>query len=152
MLPTMVHLDLGAEPEDAGAAPPRGVRRALIAGLALLFTLAAFALAFLLGASYFQMRRYAAHGTRLQRMLAQSPQLDQVTEGLRDDGSPLVAAPRDEAELRALVARFRGQKLDEIVAKGRRWPVTRVYRATDMLYFIYFDAEGSMRDYVCISA
>lgn len=148
----MVQLDLGAEPEDAAAERPGGTRRTIIVALALLASLAAFALAFLLGAGYFQMRRYAAHETRLQRMLAQSPHVDQVTEGLRDDGSPLVAAPRDEAELRALVMRFRGQKLAEILANGRRWPVTRVYRATDMLYVIYFDAEGTMRGYTCISA
>lgn len=148
----MVHLDLGAQPDDPDAARPAGTRRALITALALLATVAAFALAFLLGAAYFQSRRYTAHDTRLQRMLAQSPQLDQVTEGLRDDGSPLLAAPRDEAELRALVGRFRGQKLDEILTKARRWPVTRVYRASDMLYVIYFDAGGTMRDYVCISA
>lgn len=148
----MVHLDLGAEPEEASAERPGGTRRTVIVALALLGSLAAFGLAFLLGAGYFQVRRYAAHETRLQHMLAQSPRVDQVTAGLRDDGSPLLAAPRDEAELRALVARFRGQKLSEILANARRWPVTRVYRATDMIYVIYFDAAGTMRGYTCISA
>lgn len=148
----MVHLDLGVQPGDDGAPHTGRARRALIIVLALFVTGAAFALAFLLGAAYFEARRFAAHDTRLQRMLAQGPRLEQVSEGLRDDGSPLLAAPRDEAELRALVARFRGQKLDEIVAKARHWPTTRVYQASDMLYVIYFDAAGTMRDYVCISA
>lgn len=147
----MVHLDLGAHPDDVGSPRAGAGRRALIVALALLLTVGAFALAFLLGAAYFQARRYEAHETRLRRMLAQRPDLGQVTEGLRDDGSPLVAAPRDVSELRALVARHRGQKLDEIVAKRQSWPVTRVYRASDMLYFIYFDGDGTMRDFVCIS-
>ncbi len=148
----MVQLELN--PDDATRADERadGARRALTLALASVLTVAAFSLAFVLGAAYFESRRHSAHEQRLARMLLQSPLIDQVEQGLRDDGSPLMAAPRDQAELRALVERLGGPRRDDILAKGRRWPLARVFRASDMLYFIFFDAAGTMRDYACVSA
>jgi hypothetical protein len=32
-----------------------------------------------------------------------------------------------------------------------RYAETRVYESADMLYFVYFDAAGVMRDFTCVS-
>ena len=101
------------------------MRRALVFALAGILTLAAFGLALLLGAAYFDVRRYAAHQGRLQRLVQQQPRLAQVEAGLRDDGSPLVQSPRGDAELQALAGRWPGPRGAEILEKGRRWPTTR---------------------------
>ena len=50
---------------------------------------------------------------------------------------------RSASVLRAKVAQLR--------AKAARYPLLRVYRAADMLYFVYFDADGLMRDFTCVS-
>ncbi len=146
----MTQLDLGPEPAQP-VGPLGGRRRALIVAVAALVTLGSLAFAFLLGAAYFDSRRFAAHATRLQRMQAQAPSIEQVTQGLHDDGSPLVLAPHDETELRAWAQRFDAARREELVSRARRFPLTRVYRASDMFYVIYFDAQGTMRDFACVS-
>lgn len=128
------------------------MRRALVFALALLLTVAAFGLALLLGSAYFDARRFSAHQGRLQRLVQQQPRLEQVEAGLRDDGSPLVQSPRGEPELQALAARWPGPRGAEILAKGRRWPVTRVFHASDMMYVLYFDRDLVLRDFTCADA
>ncbi len=128
------------------------MRRALVFALAGFVTLLAFGLALLLGSAYFDARRYAAHQGRLQRLVQQQPRLEQVVAGLRDDGSPLVQSPQGEAELRALAARWPGPRGSEVLDKGRRWPVTRVFHASDMMYVLYFDQDGVLRDFTCADA
>jgi hypothetical protein len=44
-----------------------------------------------------------------------------------------------------------GSRAAEIREKGTRHAETRVYQAGDMLYFVYFDAAGVMRDFTCVS-
>ncbi len=128
------------------------MRRFLVFALAGLLTVAAFVLALLLGAAYFDARRYAAHQGRLQRLVQQQPRLAQVEAGLRDDGSPLVQSPRGDAELQALAGRWPGPRGAEILEKGRRWPTTRVFHASDMMYVLYFDQDGVLRDFTCADA
>ncbi len=144
-------LDLGPHVEPP-AGSQSGRRRAASLCAASLVTLAAFSLAFVLGAAYFDSRRFSAHVTRLQRMQAQSPNVEQVTQGLLDDGSPLVLTPRDETELRAWVTGVDVARRDELLDQWRRFPLARVYRAADMFYVIFFDAQGTMRDFACLSA
>jgi hypothetical protein len=111
-----------------------------------------FGVAFWLGASYFDLRRTGAHATRLQHLLEAAPTVEQVTEGLRLENSPLLGAPVGEEALRAAAARWGRGKQEEVVAKGRRWPKTRVFRAGDMVYFLFFDEAGVLRDYLYVSA
>jgi len=111
-----------------------------------------FGIAFWLGAAYFQVRRVSTHATRLEHLLQNAPTLEQVTEGLRLEQSPLLAAPVGEAALRDAAARWGREKRSEVMAKGQRWPKTRVFRAGDMIYFLYFDAAGVLRDYLYVSA
>lgn len=107
--------------------------------------------AFFLGAWAFDTRRVLAHETRLQRLVAQRPTLGQVLQGLADEGSPLLASPASDDELRAVAELHGRARMAEIVEKGRRWPTKRVFRAGDMVYFIYFDDAGVMSDYVSVA-
>ncbi len=111
-----------------------------------------FGIAFWLGAAYFEVRRVSTHATRLEHLLQKAPTVEQVTEGLRLEESPLLGAPVGEPALREAAERWGREKRAEVVAKGRRWPKTRVFRAGDMIYFLYFDEAGVLRDYLFVSA
>lgn len=139
------------DPETAPRPSESPARRAAFLALALVLTGLLASLALVLGAWGFDYRRYSQHNGRLRRLLDQTPSLDQVVEGLRDDGSPLVASPEGEAALLAEAARRGGRRAAEVVEKGRRWPRTRVFVAGDMVYFVYFDETGRMRDFTCVS-
>lgn len=138
---------LAAEPEG----PAERTKRVVIVAGAVALSAAAVSLALLLGAWGFAYRRYSLHETRLRRLLAHQPRLEQVVEGLSDEGSPLVESPKGETELRLAASRRAGPKREEVLRKGLRWPQTRVFLAGDMVYFIYFDADGVMRDFTCLS-
>jgi hypothetical protein len=122
----------------------------ILAG-ALAVTLAALALAMLLGSASFDFRRYSQHQGRLQKVLREQPDADRLTRGFADEGTVLlaVAATRDALE-REASARG-GRKAAEIREKGARHAETRVYQTADMLYFVYFDTAGVMRDFTCVS-
>ena len=146
----------GRPPGDGTLGRPRGFkstmnRTSVMVGSAVLSALL-FGIAFWLGAAYFQVRRVATHATRLENLLRKSPTVDQVTEGLRMEESPLIASPVGEEALRAVAARWGREKKAEVLSKGRRWPKTRVFRAGDMIYFLYFDDAGVMRDFSFVSA
>jgi hypothetical protein len=139
-------LRLGA-PERARPALPRGL---VVAG-ALVGTVLALYLALALGAWGFDFRRASQHDGRLRRLLQQAPTLDRVERGLAAEGSPLVDSPPTPGELEESARRLGGAKAGEVLEKGRRWPITRVFLAGDMVYFLYFDADGVMRDYTWVS-
>ena len=117
---------------------------------ALAVTLGALALAMLLGSASFDFRRYTQHEDRLRRVMREAPTADRLTRGLADEGTPLLAAPRTAEEAARVVAERAGRKAAEVRAKAARYPQMRLYRASDMLYFVYFDADGVMRDFTCV--
>jgi hypothetical protein len=39
----------------------------------------------------------------------------------------------------------------EVEAKVGKWSQTRAYLKSPMVYLIYFDADGVMRDFTCLS-
>ena len=39
----------------------------------------------------------------------------------------------------------------EVESKMTKWPQTRIYLKSPMVYFIYFDNSGVMRDFSCLS-
>jgi hypothetical protein len=122
----------------------------ILAGAAVV-TLGALALAMLLGSASFDFRRYSQHQGRLQKVLREHPTADRLTRGFADEGTVLlaVATTRGEVEREALA---RGRtKSAEVREKGGRHAETRVYQTADMLYFVYFDAGGVMRDFTCVS-
>ena len=108
-------------------------------------------LALILGAWGFDFRRTSQHEGRLRRLVQQQPTLDRVVRGLADDGSPLIESPDGPAALEAVASRHGGAKAGEVRAKGRRWPTTRVFRAGDMIYFLYFDGDDVLRDYTWVT-
>jgi hypothetical protein len=131
------------------ADPDRRKRIVVIAGS--LAVTAVFAwLAFLLGAWGFETRNYVQHEQRLKNLVKRKPALAQVVQALNDEGSPLVAAPASAAELERLAREQGGPRAAEIVEKGRRWPQVRVFRAESVLYLLYFDETGTLRDYVLV--
>jgi len=139
---------------DAGAVesprvPP--LNRFWILAGALAVTIGALALAFWLGSASFDVRRYGQHNGRLAKVMLERPSADRLTRGLAAEGTPLlITAVTAEDKDRAAVARG-GARLAEIREKAPRHPELRVYQAGDMLYFIFFDAEGVMRDFTCVS-
>ncbi len=123
----------------------------MLAG-ALLVTLGALTLAMLLGSASFDYRRFSQHEGRLRKVLAKAPTADRLTRGLQEEGTPLLAAPTSAEETERVIAARGGSKITELRQKAARYPQLRVFRAADMLYFVWFDAEGVMRDFTCVSA
>jgi len=118
---------------------------------ALAVTLAALSLAMLLGSASFDFRRYTQHEGRLRRVMREEPTADRLTRGLADEGTSLVAAPKSREEAGRVAEERGGVKKTEVRAKAARYAQMRVYRASDMLYFVYFDEAGVMRDFTCVS-
>jgi len=127
------------------------LRRFWILAGALAATLGALALAFWLGSASFDARRFSQHRQRLAKVMRERPSADRLTRGLEAEGSPLlqVAATAEDKE-RAALSRGR-DRLAEIREKAARYAELRVYQAGDMLYFVYFDEDGVMRDFTCVS-
>jgi len=127
------------------------MKRVWIVALALVVTLCALALAMLLGSASFDFRRYTVHRQRLQKVLREAPSADRLTRGLADEGTPLLAVLASPADVEREAAARGGPMAAEIREKGKRHAQTRVYQAGDMLYFVYFDAAGLMRDFTCVT-
>ena len=127
------------------------MKRVWVIGGALAVTLAALSLAFWLGAASFDARRYDQHRRRLAKVLLEQPSADRLTRGLDAEGSPLVETATTAAEKERVALARGGARLSEIREKSARYPELRVYQAGDMLYFVYFDAAGLMRDFTCVS-
>ncbi len=128
------------------------LKRGWIFAGALLLTGTACAFAFWLGAWGFAFRSYSEHEGRLHRLVLKHPTRDRVERGLAGEGSALIEAPEGPVALEKVARTLGGRKAEEVLEKGRRWPTTRVFRAGDMLYFLYFDRDGVLQDYTCVSA
>lgn len=127
------------------------LNRAAILTASVAITAGVAYLAFLLGAWGFNTRRYGQHEGRLRKLLLASPRLEQVVQAFAEEGSPLVAAPADPREVEKLAAELAGPQARLVVEKGARWPQTRVFAAGDMVYFIFFDEAGVMRDFAFVT-
>lgn len=118
---------------------------------ALAVTLAALSLAMVLGSASFDFRRFTQHESRLRKVMREAPTADRLTRGLHDEGTLLLAAPKSREETARIVTEHGGAKIFEVRVKSTRYAQMRVYRAADMLYFVYFDDQGIMRDFTCVS-
>lgn len=125
-------------------------RRILTMIVASAVTLGGLVGAFVLGTLAYDIRRANMHDARLHRVLLQKPTVYQVTEGLKEK-APLAAIVTSEAELRDALERWGGDRKAEILDKSKRWEQLRIYAAGDMMYFIFFDVQNIMRDYVLVS-
>lgn len=124
--------------------------RFLILAGAVAATAATLALALLAGTWAFDYRRYSQHEDRMHRVLQQQPTIGQLTEGLEDEGASVFAAPETAEDLDGVIVAHGGPRTEELRQKARRWGHLRVFRATDMLYFVFYDSEGVMRDFACV--
>ena len=127
------------------------MKRFWIAAGALAVTLGSLTLAMLLGSASFDFRRYTVHERRMQKVLREQPTADRLTRGLADEGTAQLGVARTREEVEREASARGGKKAAEIREKGARHVETRVYQAGDMLYFVYFDADGVMRDFTCVS-
>jgi hypothetical protein len=127
------------------------VKRLWILAGALVVTLGSLTLAMLLGSASFDFRRFAVHQGRMRKVLREQPSAERLTRGLADEGTRLLAVARTPEEVEREASARGGRKATEIREKGARHPETRVYAAGDMLYFVYFDSAGVMRDFTCVS-
>jgi hypothetical protein len=125
-------------------------RPVVIAGSVIVASLALYG-AFWLGAWAFDVRRFTTHNNRLRRLVEQHPSMDRVTRGLQDEGSLLVASPATQEELKRVVAERGKERGPAILEKARRYPKTRVHVAGDMVYFLFYDEDDVLRDYVFVS-
>jgi hypothetical protein len=110
------------------------------------------ALAFLLGSWGFDYRRYSQHEGRMRRVLEQQPTIGQLTAGLEDEGALVLSSAETPEGIEEAIDTFGRARAEELRRKAARWSRVRVYRAADMLYFVFFDEEGIMRDFVCVGA
>jgi hypothetical protein len=122
----------------------------ILAGAAVV-TLAALAVAMLLGSAGFDIRRYTQHQGRLAKVMREQPTADRLTRGFADEGTILLAVARTPQDVEREASTRGGKKAAEIRERAARSAEMRVYQTADMLYFIYFDKDGVMRDFTLVS-
>ena len=139
-------------PEDLSEKDPRAARkRVILTVVATVVTVGGLTTALILGTLVYDLRRSNMHEARLKGILVQTPTVYQVTEGLKEK-APLVAIVESPEELEQALDRWAETERDAILEKTKRFPQLRIFAAGDMMYFIFFDAEHVMRDYVYVSA
>lgn len=139
------------EDTPTGDEPKKKTWRMVTLGVSLLVTVSGLVLALYLGTWGYNIRRFNMHEARLRGILVQQPTVYQVTEGLKEK-APLVEVPESEEELLEVTQRWGRDRQSEILKKASRWKQVRVFAAGDMMYFIYFDHENIMRDFVYVSS
>jgi len=96
----------------------------------------------------FHRREIARHSERLLELGRRTPSVTQVDVEL---GAPYrIATAEDALDL----AHRWDNPLNppaEIESKMRKWPQTRVYLRSPMVYLVFFDDHGTMRDFLCLS-
>lgn len=139
-------------PEELIEEDPKAARKRIALTVAAsVVAIGGLVTALVLGTIGYDIRRSNMHEARLKGILVQTPTVYQVTEGLKEK-APLVQIIESPEELEEALERWAGSKRSQIQEKANRYPQLRIYAAGDMMYFIYFDAEHIMRDYVYVSA
>jgi len=109
-------------------------------------------LVFSLGGWAYQHRRWSLHDGRLRRLVADHPSESRVSRGvLAEPGNWPIATPASDEDLRRVAAQWSPERADEIVAKRRQWRTVRIFGVRDVVYFLYFDDEDKLRDYVLLT-
>ena len=119
----------------------------VVAG-SLAVTGAIVVLVFSLAGWAYRHRDVSLHDGRLRKAVEQHPTIGQVSEGiLAESGNRALPTPASEDELRRLIDQYPRGRVDQIVAKWRRWRDLRVFDARDVVYILYFDEKGALQDY-----
>ncbi len=114
--------------------------------------MAILVLALVLGAVGFNFRRMSAHEARLTKLVTVGAHVDQVTKGLENEMAPLLMSARNPDQARIAAQQWGREKQGDIQATAARWAEMRVFRAGDMIYFLFFDQEGKVREFVYVSS
>jgi hypothetical protein len=137
---------------DIREADPRAARKRMMMTVAAsVVAIGGLSIALVLGTIGYDVRRKNMHEARLKGVLVQTPTVYQVTEGLKEK-APLAQIIESPVELSESLDRWAGSAREEILEKASRYSQLRIFDAGDMMYFIFFDAEHIMRDYVCVSS
>ncbi len=103
-----------------------------------------------MGGWAFEQRQLNQHNLRLQRLLEKEPAAAAVTAGLLDEpDTRLVVRRADPDTLIALLERWPVDRRQIVLGRAREWPRTDVFAVGPMTYFLYFDADDVMRDFIC---
>jgi hypothetical protein len=129
-----------------------GGRRLVFLAIAGVSSMAILGLAILLGAVGFNFRRMSIHEARLTKLVTVGANVDQVTKGLEAEHSPLLMSARSSDQARIAAEQWGKHKRDEIELRAARWTEMRVFRAGDMVYFIFFDGDGKVREFIYVSS
>jgi uncharacterized caspase-like protein len=101
------------------------------------------------GCDAYHRREIAHHQDTLQRLVERKPTVAQVEAAL--GLAPYrVAKPGDPKELASIWTNPLNSAT-EVEHKVSQWSETRIYLKSAMVYFVYFDAQGVMRDFSCLS-
>ena len=130
---------------------PSGRKRLIVSAIALVVTGSGLAAALFLGTLGYDVRRANMHERRLKGILVQTPTVYQVTEGLKEK-APLALVVESETDLERAILDWGDDKRDDVRRKAASWPQVRVFDAGDMMYFIYFDDENIMRDFLYVTS
>jgi hypothetical protein len=126
------------------------LKKVVIVGGAVLVTAVLAGIAFWLGAVGFDVRRFSEHQGRLRRLADKKPKAELVLRAFKDEGTLLVASPRGPEEIQRLARERGGPRAAEIEQKASQWARTEVFAAGDVLYLVYFDSDGVMRDFTVV--
>jgi hypothetical protein len=119
----------------------------VVAG-SLAVTGAIVVLVFSLAGWAYRYRDISLHDGRLRKVVEKHPTVAQASEGiLAEPGNRALPTPASEEDLRRLLAHYPRGRVDQILAKRRRWRGLRVFEARDVLYILYFDEAGALQDY-----
>jgi len=111
-------------------------------------TSAIVVLVFSLAGWAYRHRDVSLHDGRLRKAVEQHPTIGQVSEGiLAESGNRALPTPASEDELRRLIDQYPRGRVDQIVAKRRKWRDLRLFEARDVVYILYFDEVGALQDY-----
>jgi hypothetical protein len=111
--------------------------------------LVAMAALFYYGVEGYHRRELEQHRRALTMLLDKAPTVAQI-EAQFGQGFFRVAKPADATSV-AHIWSDRDNSAKEIEGKVARWAETRIYFKGSLVYFIYFDSKGIMRDFSCIS-
>lgn len=118
----------------------------------LLVTGGLVALVLSLGSWAYQTRRFLLHERRLARLLEQHPTAADVTTALlAEPDNRSIAAPVTEEGLATLVRQWSPAHVEDILAKRRTAREVRIFGVREMVYVLFFDAEGRLQTYVLLS-
>lgn len=125
-------------------------RRAVALGGGLAATALLLVVVFSLGSWGYKYRRWLFHQGRLERILKLRPPAEQLKAGLEAEGAQWLGRARTASELGELAAKLTPKVRDEVVAKAGRAAHADAFRVGEMIYFVFFDREGKMIDFLVV--